>query len=428
VSREFINDTAGRPRRRLRSTIILFAAAILLVVTGCSGSSKGSTGSPSTGSKSSKTYKIGILTDISGPSASLGKNILAAIKAGVGEASAAGYKIDYVTADTQSTPSGAATAAQKLVAQEHVFAVIAISNLTFGAAPYLAAQGVPVFGGAVDGSEWTKTRNMFSVFGYPDYTKVVTTMAQFFKLIGATNVGAVGYGTVPSAALSTKQLGIAAAAAGLKVGYLNSEFPLGSTNVAPVVLSMKSAGVNGAVFLMQQNSALATIRGLRQQNAPLTAPLLTGGYGSDLLLAGPGSIRDGQNAYFSLSYEPVEMHTAATERFQSALKQYASFTDPPGFLEYLAYISVDAFVTGLKKAGPNPTRSSFITSMLGVSDYDAAGLFGSHTMAFSMESRGQGGTGADNCTWFTKFEGQSFKLVPGADPLCGTVIPGRTVS
>jgi branched-chain amino acid transport system substrate-binding protein len=36
--------------------------------------------------------------------------------------------------------------------------------------------------------------------------------------------------------------------------------------------------------------------------------------------------------------------------------------------------------------------------------------------------------GADNCLWFTKYEGSSFHLVQGADPICGTVIQGVKVA
>ena len=43
-----------------------------------------------------------------------------------------GYKIKYVEADTGSSPTGALATAQKLVEQDHVFAVLAYSSATFG--------------------------------------------------------------------------------------------------------------------------------------------------------------------------------------------------------------------------------------------------------------------------------------------------------
>jgi branched-chain amino acid transport system substrate-binding protein len=36
--------------------------------------------------------------------------------------------------------------------------------------------------------------------------------------------------------------------------------------------------------------------------------------------------------------------------------------------------------------------------------------------------------GADGCEWFTLFKGKAFTVVSGADPVCGTIIPGKTVS
>lgn len=191
---------------------------------------------------------------------------------------------------------------------------------------------------------------------------------------------------------------------------------------------MKHAGVDGLSVLLQQNTGFAMIQSLRQQGVNLKAPVLAAGYGVDLLDAGAAARQTAQNAYFSISYEPVEMHTAATERFQNALKKYAGATETPGLNEYLAYTAVDAFEQGLKVAGSNPSQASFIDAMQSITKYTAAGLFGSHSVSFAMKDRGQGYAGADNCLWFTQFKGSSFQLVPGADPICGTVIAGKRVS
>ena len=102
-------------------------------------------------------------------------------------------------------------------------------------------------------------------------------------------------------------------------------------------------------------------------------------------------------------------------------------TDDPTFNESLAYASVEGFVAGLKAAGADPTQASFITAMLGITDFDAGGLLGSHPIGFSLAQRGHD-VGADNCSWITQFSGSSFHLVPGADPICGSVIAGKTVS
>ena len=81
----------------------------------------------------------------------------------------------------------------------------------------------------------------------------------------------------------------------------------------------------------------------------------------------------------------------------------------------------------VKAAGVNPTPSSFIAAMPTITNYNAAGLYGSHSISFAMSQRGRT-VGADNCEWITRFSGTSFHLVAGADPICGSLIPGKVVS
>jgi branched-chain amino acid transport system substrate-binding protein len=100
---------------------------------------------------------------------------------------------------------------------------------------------------------------------------------------------------------------------------------------------------------------------------------------------------------------------------------------------------VDGFVAGLKKlqaaGNSKPSQADFINAMLGITDYNGSGLLPSgtpglyddHTISFALSDRGME-FGADNCVWVTKWVGSSFHLVPGADPLCGQIIPGVTVS
>ncbi|HET9733475.1 MAG TPA: ABC transporter substrate-binding protein [Acidimicrobiales bacterium] len=406
---------------RYRCKWFVAVAATVALAGACSSSS-----SPKAGS-SQPTYTIGILTDVTGPGSSTGGTTQLGIKAGVGVAAAEGYKIRYVMADTGTSPSGVLTAAQKLVEQDHVFAVVMISVVGFGAAQYLTAHNVPVIGAAVDGPEWITSRNMFSILGTQDYTKVQTTYGLVFKRLGATNIASVGYSIEPSSAEVAKGAAVSAQAAGLKVGYLNANFPLGSTNTDPVALAMKNNGVNGLVTAIVTNSTFAIVDSLRHEGADLRVALLPTGYGGDLIQGGPGAEQSAQGLYFLSGYEPVEMHTAATQRFQHALATYAGVSGDPTLSEYLGYLSVDGMVAGLKAAGPHPTPASFINAMLGIRSYDAAGLYGSHSIGFAMDQRGQA-AGADNCLWLTKFSGSTFHLVPGYEPICGTTIPGARVS
>jgi branched-chain amino acid transport system substrate-binding protein len=383
----------------------------------------------STGNSNEPTYTLGLLTDLTGVLAPTNHTSPVGVKAAEGLFNAKGYKLKYVVADTGTSPTGALTAAQTLVEQDHVYAVIAISGLTFAASSYLTSQNVPVIGSAIDGNEWTATKNMFSVTGTPNFAQVETTTGKILKLLGAKNFAALGYTGVPSSTEAAEGAAESAQLAGIKVGYLNSQFSLGSTNVAPEVLAMKSAGVDSVIAEVEQSTSFALITGLRQEGVDLKAPLFSAGYGGDLRSAGPASEKAAQGGYFLQLNEPIELHTAATETLVGAMQKYAGVSaDQITDVEMYAYMSVNAFIDGLKAAGSNPSQASFIDAMLKIRHFNGAGLYGSHTVGFAMDQRGQGTAGADNCAWVVRWSGASFHLVSGAEPICGTVVPGKTVS
>jgi branched-chain amino acid transport system substrate-binding protein len=397
-------------------------AAVGLIAAACSSSSKSSSAGGG-----GKTITVGVITDLSGPGSNTGDTTEPGIKAGIGVAKEEGYNVKYVMADTTTSPTGALAAARKLVQQDHVFAVILISVVGFGAANYLAQQGIPVVGANVDGPEWLTQKNMFSIFGYEDYTKVQTTLGQFMKARGVTSLASLGYGIEPSSADVAKGWAISAQMQGIKIGYLNTQLPFGDTNFGPEAIAMKNNGVDGLITAIVTNSSFAIINALRQEGVQLKAAALPTGYGGDLTGGGPGAEQAAQGVYFTVGAEPIEMHTAATEKLASALKTYAGVTNEPTLSEYLGYLAVDGLVTGVKAAGGNPSRAAFINAMLGIHNYSAQGLYGGHTISFTMASRGQT-AGADNCLWVVQFQGSTFHLVPGADPLCGTQVPGKTIN
>jgi ABC-type branched-subunit amino acid transport system substrate-binding protein len=380
-------------------------------------------GSAAPGSKG--TYTVGLYTDQTGPAASGNKTSDKGVEAGIAWAATQGYTIKYVTADTASSPTGALSAAKKLVEQDHVDAVLSVSSLMLLASNYLTSQGVPVIGAAEDGPEWITSKNMFSVFGPTDTTKVATTFGDFFKAQGATTVGSLGYGISPQSANVAKAIGISVQNAGLKVGYVNANFPFGSTNVAPQALAMKSAGVDAFTASVDPNTGFALVTALRQSGANLKVALLPTGYGGDLQQAGPGALQAAQNVYFLSSWEPMEMNTPATQQFQNALKT-VGITGDPTYAEYAGYTSVLLLVKGLDAAGANASHATIINGLSGITNWDSGGLFGSRSIDLSHPTAAA--IGVDNCIWITKLSGSTFELVNGADPICGTIIPGKTVS
>ena len=408
----------GMPTRRV--TLLAAIVSVLLVAAACSSSSP----SGSSSSSSGKTYTVGILTDVTGLASSGNKTSVQGVQAGTVLAKRDGYTIKYVVGDTGTNPATVLTAAQKLVQQDHVLAVVAVGALTFSAAPFLTAQGIPVVGAAEDGPEWTSSKNMFPVYGYTDTTLVTTGAGQYFKMQGATNVGTLGYSISPTSAENAKATGASAQAAGLMSGYVNANFPFGSTNVEPVALAMKAAGVDGAYASVDPNTGFSLIAALRQSGDNLKVPLLPTGYGGDLQQAGPTAQQIAQNVSFISLFEPVEMHTSATMQLQSDLKS-AGVTGDPTYAEYAGYASIALLVQGLQGAGSNPSQSALVKALSGITSFNAAGLLGNHPINLSQRV---GSQGPDNCGWYTKYSGSTFQLVAGAEPLCGTVVPGKRVS
>jgi branched-chain amino acid transport system substrate-binding protein len=139
---------------------------------------------------------------------------------------------------------------------------------------------------------------MFSIIGYQDYTKVYTMFGDFLKAKGVTPLGSAGSGIEPSSKEKAEENAASAKHAGIKVGYLNTAFPLGSTNVAPLVLAMKAAGIDGLATRIVTNSSFAIVNGLKHQGMNLKVNLAPTGYGGDLIQGGPGTDHSAQNSYF----------------------------------------------------------------------------------------------------------------------------------
>jgi ABC-type branched-subunit amino acid transport system substrate-binding protein len=397
--------------KRRTVAVAAAAAAALLLAAGCSSSpaSKG-------------TITVGVLTDQTGPAASGNKTSVDGVRAGTYYAARNGYTIKYVVGDTATNPATALTVATKFVTQDHVLAVIANSSLTFGAANYLTQHNVPVIGAAEDGPEWTKSNNMFSVFGELQSTKVATTQGAFYKQMGVTSLGVVAY-SLPVAAPVAEGAAISAEVAGVHVGYRNTKLALGG-DTGPVVLQLKSAGVDALVANVDPDTAFAIIKGLRAQGVNLKVALLPTGYGGDLLGSGPGAQAAAQGVYFLSGYELVEMQTPATKQLVADLSS-AGVTTEPTYAMYNGYASVGLLVQALQGAGANPTQTSLLASLNNIHKFTAMGLFGSHSV--DPTDRENVVAGADNCQWVAQFVGNGFKTVPNAIPICGTLVPGKTV-
>jgi branched-chain amino acid transport system substrate-binding protein len=369
----------------------------------------------------SKTITIGLISSFTGPAASEDDGIERAAQARVdlqnSKGGVDGRKIKLIFEDDATSPATNATATSALISQG-VFGVIDDSAVAFGGYKILQAAGIPVTGGAYDGSEWYEqpNTNMFSIGGSSDpKDPQYDGMAKFAKAQGGTKCGSLGYQISPSSTAAATGFLLACQREGMSKAFLDTSLPFGSVNTTTVALQLKQAGVNALYLPLDANTNFALMTALKQAGVKMKFITNATGYGQ-ALIDDTSAVADVQGAWFSPTAAPVELKTPATKAFQAALKKYAHYTGVPDFSFYEAWGAVDLMITGLELAGKNPTRAGFISALRKDSSYDMGGL----ETPVNLTLKAFGKAAPTLCGYITKFKGDAF-----VDPtkVCGNLLP-----
>ena len=261
-----------------------------------------------------------------------------------------------------------------------MFAVVNDSPFAFLTYRYLKDAKVPTIGGGFDGSYYYDAGNEWLISSLGDGTPIpgITSDSpvQVMKKLGATKVGAIGYGSSPSSSETAKAtVDYAAQELGLKEGYLNNSVEFGSTDTGSVVLGVKNSGTDGLYLPLDSNTNFAIIQQLQQNGVPMKANVLATGYSQDLLDQ-PIAKTITPTDVMQSSYKPIEVGGKDVKTFTSNLKKYAGITGVPNYGVYTGYITCDMVVLGLQNAGKNPTRQSFVDGIRNTNGgkYNSAGL------------------------------------------------------
>jgi branched-chain amino acid transport system substrate-binding protein len=405
-------------RRRISWWAVL-AIAVCAVLTACSSSGGSSSKSSGSTTAAGAVIKFGVLYDATGPLSAGQTTVTTGMNAYVDKVNAAGgvdgHKLAFVTADTGSTPTGALSAAQKLVQQDGVFAIVEHSAVFIGAAPYLKQAGIPVVGSALDGTEWADPSytNLFAAVGVQDEDYFESSFGTFMKSAGVTKCATIAYSNVQSSDLSAAGFEDTCQKAGLQQGYLNAQVPAGSTNVGPLALAIKNSGSNGLYLPVDPTTGFSLIIALKQLGVSMKAILVPDAYGGDML-ASKVATQVAQGVDFTSVATPVEAGTPAVKQMVAALAKVGVTSDPTVAEQY-GYLDVSAFVAGLQADGGNANSASFITAMGKITNYNANGLLSPSTVNFSDH------TPATACAWVSQLSGSAFHVVPGA-PFCGPLV------
>jgi len=405
----------GDKRKAVRATAI--GAAVAMATVGMLASGSGAAVKRDDPGVAAKAVTVGLITSLTGFASSNFKDMPAGFNARIKAQNAAGgvdgRKINVIVKDDQSSPSTNLTVGQDLVQNENAFTVVNESPFAFGGYRFFVDNKIPMIGGGFDGNEYAQPGNqdIVAVTGNqgPVVGAVYTNTADAYKKLGATKLGALGYGVSPSSsAAASNFIKYAAPAAGLKGAYLNTTVPFGSVDVGPLVLAMKNAGVDGVSLPLDQNTNFAVIQAAQQQGLQLKAAVLATGYGQNLLNQ-PVAKTIGPEILFPPPGTPFEHKTAATKKFQSDLKKYENVTGVPEFGHYEGYMAADLVIKGLQAAGKTPTRQGFLDGIHNLGTYDGAGLA---CQPIDVSLANYGKPAQTSCGWLMQVKNGKFVPFP----------------
>lgn len=323
-------------------------------------------GFASAGTAAAADLTIGVVQPLSGPNAQFGIGSqrgteLAAdiINAAGGIKALGGAKIKLVAADVP-TPNSAAAATQRLISQNGVTAVVGafVSSTTLAASEVTERAGIPLVTFAfADQITERGYKYVFqvspkgTVFGEAqfDYATAIARAAGENIAKIAILYEDTAYGTAQA-----KGLRAAAAKAGVQV-VMDEAYPLGITDVAPLVNKLRASGGQMAFPVSYLNDSLLIIRALRQQQIDI--PVIGGaaGYIISDFKKGLGDYAEGVLSVAAASGDLIPDLAAKYK------EKYGTFITHEALIHAAALDAVVQAVEKAKSTDPDKVRDALAT-------------------------------------------------------------------
>lgn len=308
---------------------------------------------------------VGSIQDLSGPLAGFGKQIRLGMNLRIDEINEQGgvngRKLKLVIEDSGYDPKRAVLAAQKLVNQDKVFAVIG----HLGTAGNMAAMPIQFEKGVINFFPITAAREMYEPLHKLKYSFAATYFDQM-RLAVPKLVKEKAAKKVCSI-YQDDEFGLEVlrgAEAGLKTAGMEmaekTSFKRGATEFSSQVARMKAAGCDFVVLGTIIRETIGTIGESRKTGFNPTFLGSSAAY-TDLIHKLGGKAMDGlyatmtvQNPYLDEASQPI--------RFW-ANKYKTKFNDDPTVFSIYGYNAIDAFIRGAQKAGKALTTDAFVKAM-----------------------------------------------------------------
>ena len=331
---------------------------------------------------------LGSIQDLSGPLASLGKQVRYGMQLRVDELNEQsggihGRKIRLLIEDSQYDPKKAVLATQKLVNQDKIFAMIGHIGTTsnLAAMPIQFAKNVPNLNPITASKEmyepFHKLKFAFSA-SYFDQMRVFAP--KLAKEKGAKKVCTMhqddDFGTevMNGAEAGLKTIGMTLAE--------KTTYKTGATDFSSQVARLKAANCDMVILGTVLRETIGTIGTARRTGYNPTFLGSSAAY-FDLVHKLGGKAMDGlyaamtvQNPYLDSASQPL--------RFW-ATKYQTKFNEEPAVFSVYGYSAIDNFITAATAAGPNLTTDAFIKALETVTF--PADIFGSPITKFGPKKR-----------------------------------------
>ncbi|MDR1969080.1 MAG: ABC transporter substrate-binding protein [Burkholderiaceae bacterium] len=336
---------------------------------------------------SKERIMLGSIQDLSGPLAGFGKQVRMGMQMRVDEVNEQGgvhgRKLELKFEDSGYDPKRAVLAAQKLVDQERIFAMLG----TIGTAHNVASFPVLFEKNVISFFPVTAAREMYEPlhrlkysFSATYYDQMRQAAPRLVKEKGAKKACMIyqddefGLEVLRGAEAGLKEIGMDLSE--------KASFKRGATEFSSQVARLKAAGCDFVVLGTLIRETIGTIGEARKTDFSPTFLGSSGAY-TELIPKLGGKAMDG--LYATMTVLQPYLDEASPPVRAWANKYNAKFKEEPTVFSVYGYSIVDVFVQAAQKAGANLSTDSFIQAMDSMTI--APNMFGSAEMTFSPTKR-----------------------------------------
>ena len=308
---------------------------------------------------------LGSIQDLSGPLAGFGKQLRMGMQLRVDEVNEQGgvngRKLNLKFEDSGYDPKRAVLAAQKLVNQDKIFAMVGHIGTAQNVAtfPVLFEKNVISFFPVTAAREMYEPLNRLKYsFAATYYDQIRQAAPRLVKEKGAKKVCAIyqddefGLEVLRGAEAGLKSMGMDLTE--------KTSFKRGATDFSSQVARMKAAGCDFVVLGTIIRETIGTIAEARKTAFSPTFLGSSAAY-TELIHKLGGKPMDGLYATMTVQ-QPYLDEASQPIRFW-ANKYKTRFNEDPSVFSVYGYNAVDSFIKAAQKAGPNLSTDSFIKAM-----------------------------------------------------------------